>query len=81
MVEQSTAASHGLAQEAQELARLVSKFRLGAEAAAARRQPAAAQPQPQARPAIPALKRVSGGSGQAAALLAAQPSDEGWEEF
>jgi len=81
MVEQSTAASHGLAQEAQELARLVAKFRLGAEAAATRRKPAAAQPQPQARPAIPALKRVSGGSGQAAALLAAQPSDEGWEEF
>src|SRR5690606_11668803 len=79
MVEQSTAASHSLAQEAQELAQLVAKFRLGAETAAPRRQPAPAQPQ--ARPAVQALKRISGGSGQAAALLAAQPSEEGWEEF
>jgi len=86
MVEESTAASHSLAQEAEELAQLVARFRLGhqAEAASAPRRPtaAAAGAQPQAaRRAAPALKSVSSGSGQAAALMAQQPGDEGWEEF
>ena len=96
MVEQSTAASHNLAQEAQELAQLVAKFRLGAQAQAA--QPAPGRPaampsvaaagtvqvlaeRPQARPAAAAVKRAPSGSGQAAALLAAQAADEGWEDF
>ena len=80
MVEQSTAASHNLAQEADELARLVSQFRLGGQADAGRRPAAvtAARPQPKA---APALKAVSTGGGQAATLLAQQPADEGWEEF
>src|SRR5690606_7609035 len=74
MVEQSTAASHNLAQEADELARLVSKFRLGTQAETAR--PAArakSAPAPlarmQARPhaPTPALRTVSSGGGQAAA--------------
>ena len=84
MVEQSTAASHNLAQEAEELARLVAKFRVGTQpdaAQPAQRRPSAAAAPRQARPAAPALKSVSSGSGQAAALLAAQPADEGWEEF
>ncbi len=91
MVEQSTAASHHLAQEADELARLVSKFRLGNQAGAqtATRKVAVAAnnsaplaavtPKPQS--ARPALKTVSAGGGHAAALLAAQPQDDGWEEF
>ncbi|MCO5147303.1 MAG: methyl-accepting chemotaxis protein [Aquamicrobium sp.] len=84
MVEQSTAASHNLAQEAEELAQLVAKFRLGMQPDAvqpALRRPSASAAPMQARPAAPALKSVSSGSGQAAALLAAQPADEGWEEF
>ncbi len=86
MVEQSTAASHNLAQEAEELARLVGQFRLGAEqsagrAAATPRPKAAPAAAPAARPAAPALKTVSSGGAQAAALLAAQPEDDGWEEF
>ena len=90
MVEQSTAASHNLAQEADELARLVAGFRLGvetdapqaqAQVQARRPQPAAAPSRPQARAAAPALRSVAGGGGQAAALLAGQPADEGWEEF
>ena len=47
MVEQSTAASHNLAQEAEELARLVSQFRLGAQAEAVKpgaRTPRASAP-------------------------------------
>src|SRR5690606_20942993 len=79
MVEQSTAASHSLAQEADDLARLVAKFRLGAAVETASpvraRQAPAARSQP--RHAAPALKTVSTGGGQAAALLAQQPTDEG----
>ncbi|TYR37213.1 chemotaxis protein, partial [Mesorhizobium microcysteis] len=92
MVEQSTAASHNLAQEAEELARLVGKFRLGAQAGqpAARKvavaanssSPAPAAPaRPQQPTARPALKSVATAGGQAAALLASQPADDGWEEF
>jgi methyl-accepting chemotaxis protein len=83
MVEQSTAASHGLAHEARELAQLVAKFRLGTEAAAQR--PVAAAParheaRPQPRPAMQAAPARTIGNA-AAALLAAQPAEEGWEEF
>ncbi|BCH29614.1 chemoreceptor McpA [Mesorhizobium sp. L-8-10] len=78
MVEQSTAASHSLAQEAGQLSRLVAKFTLGADAA----RPAQAQPvarmQPAARP-VAALKTVSTGRGSAA--LAPQADPDGWEEF
>ncbi|MEO4000937.1 methyl-accepting chemotaxis protein [Mesorhizobium sp. CAU 1732] len=84
MVEQSTAASHSLAQEADDLARLVSKFRLGAQSEGhpARKVVAARTvSRPQPRHSAPALKTVSSGGGQAAALLAQQPADEGWEEF
>ena len=91
MVEESTAASHNLAQEAEELAHLVAKFRLGRQADGAqapRRQaaqaaasaPARAQPA-QPRTTAPALKTVATATGQAAALLATQPVDESWEEF
>ncbi|WP_202311202.1 methyl-accepting chemotaxis protein [Mesorhizobium sp. L-8-10] len=78
MVEQSTAASHSLAQEAGQLSRLVAKFTLGADAA----RPAQAQPvarmQPAAKP-VAALKTVSTGRGSAA--LAPQADPDGWEEF
>ena len=80
MVEQSTAASHSLAQEAEALTQLVARFRLGrpAEAEPARHRPG---PVPVGAPAsAPPLRRAAA-SGQAAALLAQQPADEGWEEF
>ncbi|MDQ0466472.1 methyl-accepting chemotaxis protein [Caulobacter ginsengisoli] len=57
MVEESTAASHGLAQEADQLARLVSRFRIGDA-------PAAATPEPVRTP--PAPRRAASG-GRAAA--------------
>lgn len=86
MVEESTAASHNLAQEAEELSHLVAKFRLGRQQAdagqAPRRQAAASPARPQGQPrAASAPRAAASGSGQAAALLAAQPADEGWEEF
>ncbi|WP_421934371.1 methyl-accepting chemotaxis protein [Phenylobacterium sp.] len=71
MVEQSTAASHSLAQEAQELNRLVARFKTGGAAAApqsARRAPPAAAhaPRPQMR---------------ATAQAKARPAEDSWEEF
>ena len=95
MVEESTAASHALAQDTEQLARLTGRFRLEADADAP--APAAARP----GRAAPALKVVSqgglgqGGLGQggrgrsgsaqrkpAPAMAAHAHADEqGWEEF
>jgi len=69
MVEESTAASHSLAGEAVELARLIGQFKTGDNAAAAPPPPA-----PRQRPA-PRLA-VAGGASRAAAA-----EHEGWEEF
>ncbi|MGI6856382.1 methyl-accepting chemotaxis protein [Mesorhizobium sp. 1B3] len=77
MVEQSTAASHSLAGEADQLARLVAKFRLGIEAAPAASRPLA-RPQ-QAQRTVTALKTMPTGYGSAA--LAAQSAPDDWEEF
>ncbi len=72
MVEESTAASHSLAQEAEELSRLVSRFRIGEVAANDARVVRARE---QARP-VRALK-TSGGSAQR------KPDShaDSWEEF
>ncbi|HVI31030.1 HAMP domain-containing methyl-accepting chemotaxis protein [Phenylobacterium sp.] len=85
MVEQSTAASHSLAQESEELARLISRFQVGQDNAAA----SARRPTPTARPAgpvsRPALKTVSTHAGGGGAMR--QPETEPaadvdtWEEF
>ena len=80
MVEQSTAASHTLAQEVDELAGLIGRFRTGGESSVAdarRERPATRGGHaPRPRPA-PLLVAVAGNT-----ALAAQPAhDEGWEEF
>ncbi len=88
MVEQSTAASHSLAQEAEALQASVAQFKVGAgaqDAAAPRRAsaPARSSQAPAASPAKPvsrviqALKTV--GRGGAAPKIEADA--EGWEEF
>ncbi|NBB66227.1 chemotaxis protein, partial [Pseudomonas sp. ODNR1LW] len=89
MVEQSTAASHSLAQEAEALQASVAQFKVGAgvqaaPAAASRRAaPAASAPAPAAAPGKPvsrviqALKSV--GRGGAAPKVEAEA--DGWEEF
>jgi methyl-accepting chemotaxis protein len=80
MVEQSTAASHALAQEADELARLIGRFQVGAQQSAApparssRAAPAAA-PRPTRRP-VAAYSR-----GATAHKLEAAADEDGWEEF
>jgi methyl-accepting chemotaxis protein len=74
MVEESTAASHSLAREAGELVRLMTRFRTGAESAAApsHRQQTAAPSR-----AAPALRTT-----QQRALPAAAPAAAAdWEEF
>jgi methyl-accepting chemotaxis protein len=75
MVEQSTAASHSLSQEAEALAGSVSRFQIGAVAAPAR--PAAA-PRPAHR-TVTAMKTL--GPGGAARKPEPVASEDGWEEF
>jgi methyl-accepting chemotaxis protein len=87
MVEQSTAASHALAGEAEELARVTGRFQLGQEEGgmpanvAPLRRPAKAAPRP-AKPAA-ALKVVAqGGRGRdATARKPVAAAEEGWQEF
>jgi methyl-accepting chemotaxis protein len=72
MVEQSTAASHALANEARELARLMAQFQVGDVKAPARTRSAP----PAARPA----RQVAYASGAATAAKLSHDPDS-WEEF
>jgi methyl-accepting chemotaxis protein len=82
MVEQSTAASLSLAQEATHLGELVARFRVGEDAAAAHAPARARSAAPTySRPAAPVARPAARRSGGAMAALAAQPDPEGWEEF
>ena len=80
MVEQSAAASHGLAQENQELSRLMGRFQVGEAVVAA---PAARNPRPAPRPPVAALKTLSTQAAGGGALRkpAPAPQTDGWEEF
>ena len=88
MVEESTAATHSLAQETEELVRLVSKFRIGESAAVAMGsrpapRPAADAPKPAAEKRhepVPAMRAWQAGGG-AALKPQSTPTPEGWEEF
>ena len=84
MVEESTAASRVLADEAEELARLVARFKITGGAVAAR-PTAHARPAPR-RAATPTTSRPPSGARPAfngAAAMASAPQEEidGWEEF
>jgi len=75
MVEQSTAASHSLAKESSELGRLLSEFKIGADAAPVMHTSAKARPTaPRSRPALKTL-------GRGGAALKPAPTDDSWEEF
>jgi methyl-accepting chemotaxis protein len=86
MVEQSTAASHALAQEAEDLAGLIARFQVGLEAppvaAAARKRatPAPAARKPQAAPPANKPVRALPARGSNLALKQA-PAEDSWEEF
>ena len=76
MVEQSTAASHALAQEAEQLGRLVSRFDVGEGAAAV---PAPSKRPNAAKRTVTALKTVGGG--HTSAVRKPEPVEEDWEAF
>ena len=76
MVEQSTAASHSLANEARQLSDLVGQFQIGG---GARAQPASQAPKRKA--AVPQLKSVGSRGGSAAIAKAAPSEDRDWSEF
>jgi len=79
MVEQTTAASHALRQEAQELSQSVGSFRLSWVVDAMQ---AASAPSRQSRPQ--AFEAAHGGAHQGQALarqLEAQPAEDDWTEF
>ncbi len=82
MVEQTTAASHSLAQETAELVHLTDRFELGGTASAGiaqakRRKAPAAAPAAAERPGRPVVKLVAGNRNNTAAAL----KEESWEEF
>ena len=76
MVEQSTAASHGLAREAEALFQLLSQFRVGQQASGARPVDAGHHHRPVASPA----RRMAGQVIRAFSGSAAAAQDN-WEEF
>jgi methyl-accepting chemotaxis protein len=84
MVEETTAASHALAQEAEELNHLIGRFDVGQDAQRTKVEPIRRKPQKLAVPAArPALKTIATRGGPAA-LRKAEPvaaEAENWEEF
>jgi methyl-accepting chemotaxis protein len=82
MVEQSTAASHALSGEAEELARLVARFRTGQQAQAALASPRAAPAAP-ARPPVRTVPSRPVVQLKPASQVAQAPKaqDDSWEEF
>ncbi|MFD1782817.1 methyl-accepting chemotaxis protein [Phenylobacterium terrae] len=86
MVEESTAASRVLAQEAQELGKLVARFKVsGVENPNRKPAPrpsaaAAPAPRPSSPPPAASAPQTIGATALAAAPTAA-PEEEGWEEF
>ena len=77
MVEQSTAASHALANEANELARLMGQFRIGAQDDG---RPTTARPAPAPRAALAPRRAYASGAATAAKLEPVGDTDS-WEEF
>ncbi len=83
MVEESTAASHSLAQETEQLSRLIGQFRTGDathEVVALRKRPAhRAAPERSTQTTHAAMKTT--GYGGVALKPQQQPAQDGWEEF
>ncbi|MBA4794393.1 MAG: PAS domain S-box protein [Phenylobacterium sp.] len=76
MVEESTAASHALAQETAELNRLMGRFKFATDI-----RPRAAAPAKAPRPVAPVRALRSTSRGSAALKLAPVAQEAGWEEF
>ncbi len=83
MVEQTNAASHTLASDAEALTRLVAQFKIGGSAAPVRKPEAAtAASQPRPSPARQLVSKVAGAMNRStAAAPKQQAAAENWEEF
>jgi methyl-accepting chemotaxis protein len=81
MVEQSTAASHALAREAEELARLISRFQVGDSGVRADQHRPAVSASPRAPTPSAAAPAYSRAATARKLEPEAQAQDEGWEEF
>uniref|UniRef100_UPI0020B16ED6 methyl-accepting chemotaxis protein n=1 Tax=Acidisphaera sp. L21 TaxID=1641851 RepID=UPI0020B16ED6 len=77
MVEQSTAASHSLTGEADQLAKLIGHFRAGNETGQAKATPAPRHAVAKSTSGVKAPRLVSRGS----LALKSAPAEQGWEEF
>ncbi|KAA0682191.1 PAS domain S-box protein [Neorhizobium sp. P12A] len=75
MVEESTAASHKLTAEAEELRALLSQFHVGGQTMVSRPTPVSAHQRPASSPALHLISRVTKAHGSAA------PAGDSWEEF
>jgi methyl-accepting chemotaxis protein len=80
MVEESTAASHALAQEAEDLARMMGQFRVGASSAGVARV-SAKRRAPIGNPVHNVQAKVAAFAGGRGAAAAPAPADDGWTEF
>jgi methyl-accepting chemotaxis protein len=82
MVEETTAASHALAQETEALARLIGRFEIGREPAAVVSLPRSKAPS-QKPPAVgPTFKTSSSrGGGTSPRKTATALAEDAWEEF
>lgn len=76
MVEESTAASHSLAQEAEELSRLISTFKLGEET-----KPASRSSKPQTASKKSSSRSKPTETPKALRTPVASSDDDGWKEF
>lgn len=79
MVEETTAASHSLAREAEQLFALLSQFNIGAEADSAR--PAFSTAPVESKPVVPLKVRSTGKVAHGIQGNAALKADNHWEEF
>jgi methyl-accepting chemotaxis protein len=81
MVEETTAAAHGLAREAQQLFQLLGQFNIGTGAAAAQPRSTPAAVSPQSRPQTSPARQMTAKVAQAFNGNAALKSGGSWEEF
>jgi methyl-accepting chemotaxis protein len=77
MVEQSTAASHAISQEAGELLRLIRQFKVGGNGADSATKESDGRPRVQP----PKLRAIAGGATASLAAPSSQADGKGWQDF
>jgi methyl-accepting chemotaxis protein len=81
MVEQTTAASHSLAEQTEALAKLIGRFQIDEAEIRTPRHVSPARPTMSVGPAKRSVLQRLTGRGSNLAVKRAQPSEESWEEF